>query len=50
VKLWFVAVTVRLTVVVTVALPLVPETVIVCAPEGRVMFAAVAMVTTTLTV
>jgi hypothetical protein len=46
-KDWLVAVTVRFTVVLTVVVPLVPETVMACAPEGNVIFAAVVMVRTT---
>ena len=47
VKLSVVAVTVRLTVVVTAVLPLVPVTVIACAPEGSAMLGAVVMVRVT---
>lgn len=50
VKVWLVAVTVRLMVVGTFAVPLVLETVIACAPEGRAMLAVVEMLTTTFTV
>ena len=47
---WLVAVTVRFTVVFTVTVPLVPETVMVWALGGNVMLAAVATVRTTLMV
>ena len=46
-KLWLVAVTVKLTGAVIAVLPLVPVTVIACAPEGRAMLAAVATVRAT---
>ena len=42
-----VATTVRLTVVVTAVPPLVPVTVIACAPDGNAMLGAVAMVRVT---
>ena len=45
-----VAVTVRLTAAVFVELPLVPVTVMACAPEGNAMFAAVVMVKVTVIV
>jgi predicted small integral membrane protein len=45
-----VALTVRLTVAVLVELPLVPVTVMACAPEGNAMFAAVVMVKVTVIV
>ena len=44
VKLWLVAVTVRLTVVEFEPLVLVPVTVMVCGPEGSAMLAVVVMV------
>jgi hypothetical protein len=47
VKVSVVAVTVRLTVVVIAVLPLVPVTVMACAPEGNAMLAAVVMVRVT---
>ena len=43
-KDWLVVVTVRLTVAVTAELPLVPVTVIACAPEGNAMLAKVVIV------
>ena len=42
-KDWLVVVTVRLTVAVTADVPLVPVTVIACAPEGNAMLATVVM-------
>lgn len=47
VKLWLVAVTVRLTLAVLVAVPLVPVTVTDCAAGGNAMLAAVAIVSIT---
>ena len=44
VKLWLVAVTVKLTVVEFEELPLVPVMVTVCGPEGSAMLAVVVMV------
>src|SRR5580693_3295505 len=49
-KDWLVVVTVRLTVAVTADAPLVPVTVIACAPEGSAMLAAVVIVTVTVLV
>ena len=43
-KDWLVVVTVRLTVAVIAVLPLVPVTVIACAPEGKAMLAKVVIV------